>query len=158
MRKIVLTSIGVLLLGLVFGQNADRTLIGAGGSHLESGAIVADVSIGEVATATYVNDTYVISEGFQQGNLIITEVEDLFDINIEVWPNPTTQLLNVEVPMSDLKNPRLLIYDVSGRLIMDQEIVSNTQSLDFSGLKLGSYFLKIMDENTLIKTCKILKQ
>ncbi|MBX3163830.1 MAG: T9SS type A sorting domain-containing protein [Bacteroidetes bacterium] len=74
---------------------------------------------------------------------------DKFEIGsekFEVYPNPASQMLNVESPPS-LKGGtvEIYVYDVLGNVILNEKlnIENNVAQINVSALKSGMYFLKI---------------
>ena len=76
--------------------------------------------------------------------------EELFDENLSLenssvselslFPNPTDGIISIK---SD-KNYQLEIYSVDGKIILKD----NGNNIDISALQNGTYFLKIIQENT----------
>jgi len=53
-------------------------------------------------------------------------------------------------------NQRIVIYDVKGQKLIDKSINSNTTQVDTSTLMMGIYIVKIMDNDKIIDTRKII--
>jgi len=49
------------------------------------------------------------------------------------------------------------LYDESGKLLLQGKVVGEESKLDVSNLPSAYYFLKVSEENQLVKTFKILK-
>jgi hypothetical protein len=77
------------------------------------------------------------------------------DIQWSVYPNPVSDILNVEVAMTGKKN--FVLYDMNGRIV--QEIISSDQRLTFnlSNLSAGEYVLRVFDGKRVILDTKVLK-
>ncbi len=67
--------------------------------------------------------------------------------NIVIYPNPATSILNIK----NAEGASVTIYDVLGKQMATQNILSNEGNIDVSRLQTGTYFIKIMTE-TGIKT------
>ncbi len=74
--------------------------------------------------------------------------------NLAVFPNPTSQLLNVE---NIALNSVCKIYNMQGMLLLSQKADSDLLSLDVSQLAAGSYFLSV-NEDGLIRSGTFVKQ
>jgi len=75
-----------------------------------------------------------------------------FTVNdINIYPNPTSNFINVESNLDDL---RYEIFDIKGKLIMK----TSNETINLSGLSNAIYFLKITDPNQQAVTKKIIKQ
>jgi N-acetylneuraminic acid mutarotase len=89
-------------------------------------------------SSTYLNDFWEFTPtvGIQQ-----TIPEDKTEI--KVFPDPASDQFNIEVPRLTLKNNRLSIIDISGRIVMTIKIDGNPQlvSVDCSSWAHGKYFL-----------------
>ncbi len=72
------------------------------------------------------------------------------DININVYPNPTTHFINVE----SNKSSNLNIYDINGKQVLNRTIDTSEQ-IDLTALSPGTYFLKFKQDNQIIKSIKI---
>lgn len=72
--------------------------------------------------------------------------------SITIFPNPATEVLNVDVKLNDSKALTFDLVDVTGRTV--STTVANgiyyTKSIDLKGIAKGSYLLKIQSENTSI--------
>ncbi len=83
-------------------------------------------------------------------------VEELSNINpVKLWPNPSTEYLNVFVPGFDMEKAEVRITDISGR-ILNAEISKNSFSsaenkitLNTSNLEAGMYVVSIIDKNKI---------
>tara|TARA_B100000767_G_scaffold275375_1_gene312045 strand:+ start:2604 stop:3923 length:1320 start_codon:yes stop_codon:yes gene_type:complete len=75
------------------------------------------------------------------------------DINITVYPNPSTEVITIDSPLiiKGIKAVNLL-----GQVMIVQNGYSNT--LNVSGLKAGIYILKINQENGVISTKRFIKK
>ena len=76
---------------------------------------------------------------------------------IKLYPNPVNNILNVSV-LGELSSKSVIqIVDVKGMVVMEQQVVSNPQSLDISKLAKGVYLLKVNNGGKSI-TSKFVKQ
>ncbi|MBX3162858.1 MAG: T9SS type A sorting domain-containing protein [Bacteroidetes bacterium] len=83
---------------------------------------------------------------------ITTGVEELNDESIElsVYPNPVSEMLNVESPLTP-KGGTIKIFDVLGNLVLEHTITppleGKGEAIDLRELKSGIYFLNIQSDN-----------
>lgn len=115
---------------------------------------------GIVANAT--NDTIYISEYNSRRLRMITDFtasnpENSIEMNVEIFPNPTNQFLNVEVA-NNAHNYSVQILDLKGRVMATYvNLLDSNLSIDISQFEAGSYLLKIESENSLVKSEQIIK-
>ena len=70
--------------------------------------------------------------------------DELSDIKIKIYPNPTTGLLKVEIQnLSEKTKANIWIYAMSGKLISQYKNVSSAVSIDISNQPAGIYVMKI---------------
>lgn len=68
--------------------------------------------------------------------------------NINIYPNPTRDILNI----TDAENADIQVFDLLGKMILSKENISSNEQLNVSSLKAGVYFAKISKEgNTITK-------
>lgn len=67
--------------------------------------------------------------------------------SIHAWPNPATDLLNVEFISDGYSNAQLTVYDLSGRMIDQLNPQNKLSRIDLSNYDAGQYILRIDTEN-----------
>lgn len=75
--------------------------------------------------------------------------------SIKIYPNPAQQFLNIELP--NQQNFYLQFFDVTGRKVIEKNNATGTEKIDCSGLSSGVYFVKAVNERTVL-TGKLIKQ
>lgn len=76
--------------------------------------------------------------------------------NSNVYPNPTSDILNFELADPNA-NYEVQVIDLSGRVVIDQNL--NTRSIDFSKFRNGIYIVKLLHiESNSEETFKVVKQ
>lgn len=65
-----------------------------------------------------------------------------------VYPNPATDLLNVEVPNPGNDVMKYELYDATGRVIMSVNLSGTRNSIDMSKYEEGIYTLRITNLTT----------
>ena len=80
--------------------------------------------------------------------VVCTLIEEVGEkLGLNVYPNPTDGILNVEIDASKLINTRIIIFDAAGRVLESREIPGATTSIDLSKYNPGTYYLKIETDN-----------
>lgn len=83
-----------------------------------------------------------------------TSVENIDSFDYRVFPNPANDHLTI----SGLKaSGNIEIYDMQGKLLLNQK-VNETETIEISALSPGLYIYRIFEEQTKIKTGKLVKQ
>jgi hypothetical protein len=73
---------------------------------------------------------------------------------LSIFPNPATK--NVTIQFIDLNNPTLQVYDIKGRVLLNQNLNNTSNTIDISGLPSGMYLFKVTsDQGTA--TSKVVK-
>ena len=87
-------------------------------------------------------------------------VEENKDSEISVYPNPGNNTLNIRTA---LQNARIEIYDITGKLVYNQEITGNNTRINAEGWPSGAYVWKVYTgvstgSTTLVETGKWIKK
>ena len=158
MRTIFLIA-NILFAFSFYSQNLDHFVIGTDGGYAGNNQFSLSYTIGEIVTELG-NDTVNnidLTQGFQQAYISIVSTENhIADIDISVFPNPAVNYLNVNI--SDLgKVKTYALFDMSGKLILQQEIISNQFEISFSNFSSGNYLLIFKNDQQKLKTLKVQK-
>lgn len=151
MKKLLI----VFLIGmplLTFGQRIDRYVIAAGGEYYETASTNISWTLGELVSDNYTVGDLFLTQGFQQGNMVVTsnrEIEAGFIL--KAYPNPVLDKLIIESEKQDLP---FKILDIHGKVLENGIIHSSSFELDFTSYSSGIYFLWV-EEN---QTHKIIKK
>ena len=160
MKNIILIFVGLFLTNLAISQTASPELVSSAGESFNNSTYQLDWSVGECVTATHTTNEFIITQGFHQDRYVITTaIQNLQNaiINISVFPNPTTDIISLQIENSKTKNLQYTLTDISGKILQNKEIESNIEQLDFSTFTNGIYFLTVKQENQIIKSLKIVK-
>ncbi|MFC2086315.1 T9SS type A sorting domain-containing protein [Bacteroidota bacterium] len=99
----------------------------------------------------------------ESGNLTTTEYTGIKSVSaeteIELFPNPTDNLLNINVVDQNIKDIDAEIYDLTGRMIFMKNYKSNSFEINTTDLTSGTYLIKLKDsDGNLLKTEKFMKE
>lgn len=155
-------NLGFLVVSLCFisqlsAQNMPRTVIGNAGDYyqdLQFGNI--HWTVGEVAVSLHQNGTE-LAEGFHNAyyELIVSTEDVLPDWEVNVYPNPTTDFLQVKLP--DSEHVRAQLFGINGQLLISREDLSWETAFDLSQFPAGSYWLKLQDEDGRQRSFQVIK-
>ncbi len=81
-----------------------------------------------------------------------TGINNNQDVSISVYPNPVTDVVNIETAVEGL----LEIYSVNGQLLINKVVTEGINSINVGNLMQGAYLLKFSDVNGNSATKKLL--
>jgi len=157
-QKKVLFSIAFVLLGLG-GLHAQETVPATGGDATGSGGS-SSYTVGQVVYTTNFGTNGSSAQGVQQPYEISTTIGlDVVEINLELtaFPNPTTNNLSLSVGNYNNENLTYQLYDMQGKLLKSNQVESSKTTINMEELPISSYMLNVLENNSLIKSFKILK-
>ncbi|MGL2963938.1 ice-binding family protein [Flavobacterium sp. RSB2_4_14] len=75
-----------------------------------------------------------------------------------IYPNPFDTLINVKISDTfDSNNTKMILYDIYGREVLKANL-TNTTTIDMSGLSSTIYFYKIISNDTVIQSGKLISK
>ncbi len=114
------------------------------------------LEITDVATACTNSFSTEITHDAAIVNCNLTNVEELEVANLNIYPNPTTGLLYLELDTNGKEKISWSLFDLMGRKQLAQ-VATDKQQLDLSQLPSGIYWLELRSENAVL-TRKVVKQ
>lgn len=147
----------VLGINVIHAQNASIT---SGGDATGAGGTVS-YSIGQISYSVNTGTNYYEIQGVQQPHEIskVVGVETVhLEIDINFYPNPTGDVLHLEINDYTDRNYTYTIADLSGKSISRGKIESSTTLVNLEQFAMGTYLFSILENNTAINTFKILKK
>ena len=146
---------------LAYRQGQNKFLVGAGNTLydlLADGTVSTISSIAEFDSGTYNGgweETYI--KGLLKFSSSTAGVNDLTKMNISIYPNPTNNIINVN--LGELTNSaNYALYSINGKMIgVDKAVYNNNFTVDLTNVATGVYILKIKSDNS-VNTFKIIKK
>ena len=128
-----------------FGQQLSPEVISSAGDYQEAGGYSISWTLGEPVTETFTGVDNILTQGFQQTNLVVISVSETPSLDWSVFPNPTADILNIQFPAPTSKNLTISLFDVNGRLVSQEVLTAGTSShkIDFSGFAAARYQISI---------------
>ena len=158
MKTYTLSFLAFLLSFSVQAQTSHQVLSATGGDASGSGGTVA-YSVGQIAYTTSTGTTGSVAQGVEQAYEIssVGIKETALNISLSVFPNPTSDFLTLKV--QDYNNEALSynLLDEQGKLVLNEQIITQDTQVAMSTLARGSYFINIVQTNKQIQTFKIIK-
>lgn len=163
MRHLQLLLAFNFLLVIGYGQSISSSVIASGGGSYEAGGISLSWTIGELAVETFTTSNLILTQGFQQGYYEITSVNDplVKSIDLEIYPNPAIDFINIEIKNTEVKSVRLELYNIDGALITNEqwENTGAPYKVQLNRFSANQYILKVIDLDTKnLSTFKIIKR
>ena len=153
-RKILLSGMAVALLGVaqVRGQSIWPSTLNASGGSAIIGGIEYDYSIGEIAlVSTFTTPSIIVTQGLLQSDLgdPVNSVPEVKVVSqLQVFPNPTTSIVNIQFNALMEGSLSLRLMDITGKQVLLQKAEvkqgANLQKLDMGGLASSIYMLEVM--------------
>ena len=136
-----------------FSQEKNQSVIASAGEVSKSSTIVLEWTVGEPLIETVSSATSLYTQGFHQP---VLEVHKLVGAGeegapgkntIQIFPNPTTAIINVQLEKASEKPLLVSIMDVSGRVLLNNTFPVNSTALKINVHRLsnGAYTLRITD-------------
>jgi|WetSurMetagenome_2_1015567.scaffolds.fasta_scaffold395372_2 hypothetical protein len=166
MKKQLFTLIFVLAAIAMQAQSIERWAISSsGGSYYDGTSFEMDYTAGEVIVTTLSNGTNFLTQGFQQPftNSTVSVPENADEnSNIQFYPNPVEDHLVISIQNAKSGVYRYQVYDLLGQLLSDETLTQSSNGdllikVDFQKYATGNYFLRLLHDNELINSGKIIK-
>ncbi|MEM6805932.1 MAG: T9SS type A sorting domain-containing protein [Bacteroidota bacterium] len=146
----------ILGMGNLRGQSFERTVIGPAGTTTTVANVNLSWTTGEMITKTVAAGSFILNQGFQQANPSnSTGIDEELAVKLDykIYPNPSSDQLNIELESEVPLFLQLELIDMRGRKtpVASKDIdLMNTlsTSLDVSILAKGNYQLLIIDRKS----------
>lgn len=154
----------VLSLAIVpfFGmaQSITPEVIASAGDHFDNGTNQLSWTLGEVVIDTYDNGSNILTQGFHQTQLTVTSVEEaLADIRLNMYPNPTSEFLNIDLG-NNKSDIELRLFDMGGKLVLQDKIEAYQTNyvLPMNKVATGNYLIQMNSvDGKMNSTHKVMK-
>lgn len=164
-KKYYVLSLGTLITSSVCGQS----ILNTSGSSTVVNQMVHEWSIGEMLSInTYSTSSIIVTEGLLQPVNLVTSIDES-TLNqaqsmITVYPNPTMDLVNIQIEEGISGKVVYTVRDMSGKIVSQQDSEApngqNPIAVDFTQAVKGQYSLQIQfnkDGSAISKTYNIQK-
>jgi len=149
----------LFLFGGLVGLQAQES-VNASGAELSGNNGTISYSIGQVVYHTHSMAGASFAEGVQQPYEISTisgiDIPEIV-LQMSTYPNPTTDYLNLSIGNYSNEKLTLQLFDVAGKLLLDETISQPNTVIDMNRFAMATYYLTIIDNQRPIKTFKIIK-
>jgi len=143
-----------------------QVLATAGGYYENTGAgLSLSWTLGEPAYTTLTSSEVILTQGFQQGNLLGTGIEKPIagKGDIRVYPNPASSEVNIAVTLPNTNGKVTVeLLDVTGRQIKSMVMTMTEDepfTLGVSTLRPGIYLVRVTVESPhTVRVVKLVKE
>jgi hypothetical protein len=157
MKRLSLFALSLFAVSALSAQSLERQVIGSAGDYVTAGNISLSYTVGEAATTTLSNGNLILTQGFQQPDDVGVGIQDPvpFIGDITVYPNPTSDIINVQIT-TDQKDLTLEVTTILGQSLISQELDlsggSYSGTVDMQPYAAGNYVLYLRNADGKVVT------
>ena len=140
---------------VLFAQQQE--VISSAGASFENSSGSISFTIGECISSTLTSPDVILTQGFQQSNLVLIDNLSIRPLGIEIvaYPNPAKEFVILKIDKS--QDFSFVLCDLTGRIIEKKDVVKSETEINLNYLDPSVYILKILKDNEEVKTFKIIK-
>lgn len=156
-KSIVVLSLFFLCL---FNLNAQNGM-GITGGECESDSFRVSYSVGQIVFEATETDAYYISQGLQHPLVFLyTDIieSEISEAELLVYPNPAGENLYLSMNRHEFKDLSFKLFDMQGRILMDERIERNISRISVKQIQAGIYILKVYQDTQEFTSFKVLKK
>ena len=157
-----------MLMGTMsYAQSIAPQSVNSGGTKMTQSNGSLSFTVGELVVLSHTDaNGNSLGNGFTSGAAGSTQITTLLQspvdlLNVKVYPNPTTELVFVDILATKLSWVTIDMVDVQGKQLSTQKYagMSNRIGINTASYTAGTYFLVLKDDaNTTLATYKLIKQ
>jgi len=159
-KRSLLLAVTVLTMMLPSGKIQAQEVLSTAGTSFVRPEYGITFTLGEMVIETFTDTAMILTQGFNQGYLTAVAIQEKpgLAFGLNCFPNPATDILNLEVKGLFPENLTYSLFDVAGRLLTKGRIEDNISLISVHSLAPASYYLIVSQENIALKTFKIIKK
>ena len=155
--KYLLGLLLMLSVSLTYSQQLQYEVNSASATIIQDNLII-NWSLGGIPYHHFCNDEVCLSGDWINDEIVYGLNETLINTCIQIFPNPLSDILYLDIDSQLIYPINLIIYNVSGELIIEKEIGSMHSNIDLSHLNSGFYLLEFKDAEKHMETFRIIKK
>ena len=145
-----------MVAALAASSFAQSSVVCAGGEATGDGSV--SFSVGQTAYMTAANENGSLSQGVQQAYVITEETGiEITQIQLRAFPNPTNDVLNLQINGGDFKNVSYALYNNTSKLVAKRTVNGSDTQISMGAYKAGVYFLEVKADGKAVKRFKVVK-
>ena len=164
-KLLFLWGITLFLTGITQAQSITSQSVNSGGTKMSQSNGSLSFTVGELLVLGQTDSQgNTLGNGSTAGSTISTAsiLEPNAEVlNVKVYPNPTTDLVTVNIQDTKLSDVILEIKDINGKVLSTEKYagITNNIGINTASWTIGIYFLHLKNnENQVLGTYKIIKQ
>ncbi|MGK0174835.1 MAG: hypothetical protein ACI9AT_001217 [Ulvibacter sp.] len=170
MTKIRFLLFFLFLSGWTYGQNMDPSIMASDGGIDSTDQISLEWTLGEVAVATLYGETKMITEGYHQPSIVVSDYDDtqitntaniqIQENSISVVPNPVKSIVSVQMQFPEVSEIYVSLFNLEGKQILKTFKKGSTDSFEMNLIDLSSglYLLRFANpKGKILRTFKLSK-
>ena len=107
---------------------------------------------------TAANENGSLSQGVQQAYVITEETGiEITQIQLRAFPNPTSDVLNLQINGGEFKKVTYALYSNTSKLIDKGAVNGSETQIQMGAYKAGVYFLEVKADGKAVKRFKVVK-
>ncbi len=153
-----------ILFFLIFAitELQSQEVISVSGGNVSSSEGSVSYSVGQVFYQIQSGSNGALSEGVQHPYTIstvqtTTGAEEIH-LSVLAYPNPTPDILNLEVDNFGSGNMEYLVSDIQGKLLEHGRITGPKTRIEMAHLPPSTFIVNLVKDNQLVKSFKIIKK
>ena len=151
----------VVFVILTLSVKSQQAITSAGGNAVGING-TASFSLGQIDYIYAKSASGSFSLGVQQAFdiEIIDGVEEVNNslIICKIFPNPVAESLNLKIESEKAQIFKAFLYDLNGKLLENIDVTNNISEISMRNLAPAIYFLKVTENNKVVKSFKIIKR
>ncbi len=162
MKRLIISLLAIFSVITASGQIKQEVIASAGGYSVVGTApnsFSISWTLGETIIPVFTNGDLVITHGFQQ-QMIVTTIEENLDIaiNLKVFPNPASEVVNIQFQEPVDGAITVSVLDSQGKLVK-RDIIESTiveKQINLQDFPAGVYYLRLT-RGKLVNIYKVVK-
>ena len=145
-----------MVAALAAASFAQSSVVSAGGEATGDGSV--SFSVGQTAYMTAANENGSLTQGVQQAYVITEETGiEITQIQLRAFPNPTNDVLNLQINGGEFKNVSYALYNNTSKLVAKGTVNGSDTQISMGAYKAGVYFLEVKADGKAVKRFKVVK-
>lgn len=149
----------IFFLSFSFIEITAQEVVSTSGGYYSNAYGSISFTIGEPVIETFTGTQNILTQGFEQSRITVTDMEPSLktEIIVKANPNPAGDFLNVSIENSTDEDMKYRLINSQGDIICEEDFKSNEIKISCSQLISSVYILKIYCKDSEIKSLKIIK-